>query len=315
MYRLYSLPLAILLFLFFAGHASASSHCEFRLGFKTLRDLIGHHIVGECLENEHYNHIGDSNQHTTSGLMAWRKADNWTAFTDGHRTWINGPYGLVMRLNTERFTWEADYAEIVLGVQVTPTPRPQPTATPAPTTSGRASLTLATGGLGDTLGNPASIEHIVLSSTGIGTWVAAIYPDAARVVLAHNRFNDEPGAGNRFYLLLLAVGNYSDEDQIVSDSDFKLVGNRRVAYDFTDGCGVIPEALSTELYPDGIGGGTVCFEVPQDEHGFVLIYEPLWSFDKSERRYIKLPDHCPNRAVTNGIETCLPNYVKQGLTE
>ncbi len=102
--------------------------CEFRLGFKTLRDLIGHDIVGECLENEHYNAIGDSNQHTTGGLMAWRKADNWTAFTDGYRTWIAGPNGLVQRLNTERFDWEQDPPPPA----ATPAPTPAPTPTPAP---------------------------------------------------------------------------------------------------------------------------------------------------------------------------------------
>ena len=84
--------------------------CQFVLGFKTLRDLIGHEIVGECLENEHYNATGDSVQQTTGGLLVWRKADNWTAFTDGYRTWINGPNGLEQRLNTERFEWEPDYA-------------------------------------------------------------------------------------------------------------------------------------------------------------------------------------------------------------
>ena len=73
---------------------SLTANCQFVLGFKTLRDLIGHDIVGECLDNEHYNAIGDSNQHTTGGLLAWRKADNWTAFTDGYRTWVNGPNGL-----------------------------------------------------------------------------------------------------------------------------------------------------------------------------------------------------------------------------
>ena len=57
-----------------------------------------------------HNEIGDSVQQTTGGLLVWRKADNWTAFTDGYRTWINGPNGLVQRLNTERFEWEADYA-------------------------------------------------------------------------------------------------------------------------------------------------------------------------------------------------------------
>ena len=91
---------------------SLAADCQFVLGFKSLRDLIGHDIVGECLDNEHYNVIGDSNQHTTGGLLAWRKADNWTAFTDGYRTWVNGPNGLQQRLNTERFEWEADYAAI-----------------------------------------------------------------------------------------------------------------------------------------------------------------------------------------------------------
>ncbi len=76
----------------------------------TLRDLIGHETVGDCLENEHYNAIGDSEQQATGGLLVWRKADNWTAFTDGYRTWINGPDGLEQRLNSERFPWEPDYA-------------------------------------------------------------------------------------------------------------------------------------------------------------------------------------------------------------
>ena len=86
----------------------AAAECQFVLGFKTLRDLIGHEIVGECLEIEHYEANGDSLQQTTGGLLVWRKADNWTAFTDGYRTWINGPNGLEQRLNTERFLWEIE---------------------------------------------------------------------------------------------------------------------------------------------------------------------------------------------------------------
>ena len=86
----------------------AAAECQFVLGFATLRDLIGHEIVGECLENEHYNEIGDSVQQTTGGLLVWRKADNWTAFTDGYRSWVNGPNGLEQRLNTERFDWEVE---------------------------------------------------------------------------------------------------------------------------------------------------------------------------------------------------------------
>ena len=63
----------------------AAADCQFILGFATLRDLIGHDVVGECLENEHHGENGDSLQQTTGGLMVWRKADNWTAFTDGYR--------------------------------------------------------------------------------------------------------------------------------------------------------------------------------------------------------------------------------------
>ena len=111
----------------------AAAECQFVLGFATLRDLVGHDIVGECLENERHGANGDALQQTTGGLLVWRKADNWTAFTDGYRTWINGPNGLVQRLNTERFEWEADYAPGGGIATPTPTPSPLPTATPTQT--------------------------------------------------------------------------------------------------------------------------------------------------------------------------------------
>ena len=82
---------------------------QFVLGFAALAEQIPE-IVGEPLENEHHDPAsGDTHQRTTTGLMVWRKADNWTAFTDGYRTWINGPRGLESRLNTERLPWEPDY--------------------------------------------------------------------------------------------------------------------------------------------------------------------------------------------------------------
>ncbi|MBI3973072.1 MAG: PQQ-dependent sugar dehydrogenase [Chloroflexi bacterium] len=64
--------------------------------------------MGECVENEVPAPSGDSVQQTANGLAVYRKADNWTAFTDGDRTWIDGPGGVQSRLNTERFPWEAD---------------------------------------------------------------------------------------------------------------------------------------------------------------------------------------------------------------
>ena len=79
---------------------------RFNMGFKGTADQIPY-IVGQPLEDEHYQPNGDSAQGTTQGLMVWRKADNWTAFTTGSRTWVNGVNGVQERGNDERFPWEA----------------------------------------------------------------------------------------------------------------------------------------------------------------------------------------------------------------
>ncbi len=102
-----------------APRSAEAADCQFVLGFKAVHDLVPDK-VGDCKTNEYHNpDNGDGLQETTGGLLVWRKADNWTAFTDGYRTWINGPSGLQQRLNTERFSWEQE--------------APKPAATPAPT--------------------------------------------------------------------------------------------------------------------------------------------------------------------------------------
>jgi hypothetical protein len=88
--------------------ANAATACRFVLGFQTIHDLIADR-VGDCVDSESHNPAnGDALQRTTGGLLVWRKADNWTAFTDGYNSWINGPNGLQQRLNTQRFPWEAN---------------------------------------------------------------------------------------------------------------------------------------------------------------------------------------------------------------
>ncbi len=82
-----------------------TSGAGFQLGFKTLADLIPD-VVGLPVENERHTANGDAVQATTNGLLVWRKADNVTAFTDGSTTWLNGPFGLQHRPNTQRFNWE-----------------------------------------------------------------------------------------------------------------------------------------------------------------------------------------------------------------
>src|SRR5205814_6084190 len=87
--------------------AAAQAGCAFQLGFKALRDQIPA-IVGDCITNEYHNpDNGDGLQQTTGGLLVWRKADNWTAFTNGSLTWLNGPCGLQTRPNQGPFfSWE-----------------------------------------------------------------------------------------------------------------------------------------------------------------------------------------------------------------
>jgi competence protein ComEC len=101
--------LVVALGLVIGGSVFAQSAPEFKLGFKTLADQVSS-AVGQAVENEHWGANGDSLQQTTTGLMVWRKADNWTAFTNGSRTWVNGPLGVMERGNEERFSWESPAA-------------------------------------------------------------------------------------------------------------------------------------------------------------------------------------------------------------
>ncbi len=121
------------------GVALAETAPQFKLGFETLARLIPD-IVGAPVEEEHYAANGDSLQRTTAGLMVWRKADNWTAFTNGYRTWVNGPLGLQQRLNTERFDWEAADQTVQPTPSATAVPMPTPTAQPSPTPLLKATL-------------------------------------------------------------------------------------------------------------------------------------------------------------------------------
>lgn len=85
----------------------AAANCDFTLGFKALHDLKPD-IIGDRVVDQRYSpENGDGLQETRRGLLVWRKADNFSAFTDGFRTWVNGPFGIEARLNSERFQFEA----------------------------------------------------------------------------------------------------------------------------------------------------------------------------------------------------------------
>ncbi len=119
--------LVIAAFFAIASVGFAQSRPAFQLGFSALAGQIPS-AVGEPLESEHWGASGDSLQQTTTGLMVWRKADNWTAFTNGARTWVNGPFGVIERANDERFEWEAPPVPAAPGLASVPAPGSPPSA-------------------------------------------------------------------------------------------------------------------------------------------------------------------------------------------
>jgi hypothetical protein len=97
-----------------AGVLAGAAPCHFVLGFQTLHGLMPAR-VGACLDDERYLATsGETIQHTSGGLLVWRKADNGTAFTDGSQTWVLGPHGLQERPNNRRFAWEANQGRLLV---------------------------------------------------------------------------------------------------------------------------------------------------------------------------------------------------------
>lgn len=97
-----------------APSRSVAAACHFQLGFARLAGTRPEQIGG-CVDDEvHDPQTGDGQQHTTGGLLVWRKVDNIAAFTDGYWTWVAGPTGVVKRRNSERFSWESNPAHLAL---------------------------------------------------------------------------------------------------------------------------------------------------------------------------------------------------------
>src|SRR5262249_47314016 len=83
------------------------------------------------------------------------KVDNFTAYTDGYRTWVNGPFGVQQRLNTQKFDWEPA-APPPPPPTSTPPPAPAtPVPPPAPATPAPAALEQA-----PTLTDPPDGTHV-----------------------------------------------------------------------------------------------------------------------------------------------------------
>ena len=143
---------------------------------------------------------------------------------------------------------------------------------------------------GSTLNDAYAVGTVMTGSDGTQIRAISITADAWPLVYAENRFNDPPEEGNRFFMVRVEVVNPSDALQSVDvdDFDFKLIGDNRVVYSYSEGCGVIPDELDREIFPGGRAEGNVCFEVPESERGMILIHEP--GYGTENRRFLILTD-------------------------
>lgn len=224
--------------------------CQFRLGFAELARLVGPQ-VGKCLEDQHPTPAGDAEQRTSSGLMVWRAADNWTAYTDGYRTWINGPNGLEQRLNAQRFPWEPDAG--APGTTLVPPPAPLAPPPPAP-------VALAPG---TELGLPVAGKTLQMTALSF----ERVPERGAFGPLVKVTVKLEPGTNTQH------VGAYQYWDFRLRNA--QGVEYRPSAYDQSR-----PGALSSGSMRTGqFVVGDVYFEVPAGTDGYGLHYYPSGSAD------------------------------------
>ena len=171
-----------------------------------------------------------------------------------------------------------------LSLTDTPTPTPTPTPKPTPTFTSTTP--------GSSIDNPVPSGEFLPGSDGTEIRVTGIVEDAWQQVSEENQFNDPPEPGNRFYMVSVEVSYPSGADSIqVGEFDFSLIGDNRLVYTtFDNSCGIIPDNLGGEIFMGGRVEGNICFEVPQDEGGFILIHDPLFGFGPESRRFLSLTE-------------------------
>ena len=169
-----------------------------------------------------------------------------------------------------------------------PTAAPSPTRTPGPTATPTATPTPRPPGY--SLNNPVEAGGILQGSDGTEISVLKIIADARQQIAEENRFNDPPEEGNRFYMIRVDIVYPSGDESIsVREADFKLIGDNRLVYaPFDQTCGVIPDELDGEIFGGGRIEGNICFEIPEDEGGLILIHEP--GFGSESRRFLSLEE-------------------------
>ena len=146
------------------------------------------------------------------------------------------------------------------------TPIPTPTVTPVPPTAIPTPPPLGS------RQNPVQLgTEVDVKNADDDHWRIAVIdtvPDATRLVLGENPFNNPPKEGFRFYIVTIRV-QYLGPDSTSFGGSYRLkaLGIGGVVYTtFADSCWVIPDDLpDPELFTNGTVEGNVCWEVADDD--------------------------------------------------
>ena len=142
---------------------------------------------------------------------------------------------------------------------------------------------------GMTLDNPVEIGGAMPGVNGSEVVVAGIVSDAWSLIQEESPSADPPQEGNRYYLITVGFSYVSGAETLEVDRfDFRLVGSNRLVYHpYEADCSGTPDRIEGELFPGGQTQGNICFEVPQSETGFILIYQPE-AIEVASRSFLRL---------------------------
>lgn len=124
-----------------------------------------------------------------------------------------------------------------------------------------------------TRANPVPVGTTVDLGNGWTLRVVGVVPDATRMVLNENMFNDPPERGSQFFLAKVKACYNGDDSSEFNRYYLHVVGASAVAYD--QGVGVMPDPLpDSEVFGGGCVEGYAGWEVKSsDVESLVMYYD------------------------------------------
>lgn len=140
---------------------------------------------------------------------------------------------------------------------------------------------------------PAPRGETVTTANWQATVLEVARGDAAlQLAQESNQFNEPAPEGMEYVAVKLRVRNIGtaepdEAEQVYGNSAFRITGEKNVVY---ENVSVVPPepALDAYLFPGGETEGWTVLSVARDEQQLALIFEPSFSFDNDEVRFLAL---------------------------